>query len=86
MLKIKNFEIPGFTAQRFVRKNIEGAVCIEGATLTNNFNEVGVSYYPGTGELTIMSKNNERLYHGKIKTQEDFENKLKYADKKLLKK
>lgn len=55
---------------------------IEGTTFTDDFNEVGFTYYPSDGLLRVVNTGNVELFKGVIATREDFEKALKRADRK----
>ncbi len=55
---------------------------IEGTTFTDEYVEVGFTYYPADGMLSVVNTSNQQLFLGVIATPEDFEKALKKADKK----
>ena len=55
---------------------------IEGTTFTDEYVEVGFTYYVSDGLLRVVNTANVELFKGVIATREDFENALKKADKK----
>lgn len=55
---------------------------IEGTTFTDEFVEVGFTYYLADGQLSVVNRSNRQLFLGKIATPEDFEKALKKADRK----
>jgi|SRR5687768_2550125 len=69
-----------FAAGREPKRRTETA--IEGTTFTDEFVEVGFTYYPSDGQLSVVNTSNQQLFLGTIATSEDFEKALKKADKK----
>ncbi|HSD12655.1 MAG TPA: hypothetical protein VLC10_03790 [Patescibacteria group bacterium] len=55
---------------------------IEGTTFTDEYVEVGFTYYLGDGMLSVVNTSNQQLFLGTIATPEDFEKALKKADRK----
>lgn len=62
------------------RRRTEDA--IEGTTFTDEFVEVGFTYYLADGTLSVVNTSNQQLFLGVIATPADFEKALKKADKK----
>lgn len=94
-LELKDFENPLFhTRVKQRRINlavIDGKVrtttgrsqmAFEGTTYTDQYVLVGFTYLLEDEVLSVVNKDNQQLFFGKIKTAEDFEEALKRADKK----
>jgi hypothetical protein len=71
----------GFEREPRPRKKLEEAY--EGTTFTDDYNEVGFTYYLSDGLLTVKNKSNVELFKGVIASAEDFEKALKKADIRL---
>lgn len=95
-LKFEDFKNPLFNVWLKRRKHddwVEDGEVIErgeeffdGITFTDNYRQVGFTYYPKTGMLYIScltSDGNIRLFEGAIESIDDFEAAIKKADKKI---
>lgn len=90
-LSIKDFENPVFNSRLSQRRDKKRRrKIIEGLTFTDNYRQVGFTYYPGNGELTVScldeTQGQQRLYEGKIKTIGDFEVVMRQVDKDITRK
>ena len=89
-LTIEDFRTPMFDRQKVVKRTVyvrkpKGELAIEGRTFTDDFNDVGFTYYLSDGQLSVVDKENVQLFLGTISSAEEFEKALKKADKKVRK-
>lgn len=73
-------DFEAFAAGREPKGRTEDA--IEGTTFTDEYVEVGFTYYPRDGLLRIVNTANQELFKGAIDSRDGFEKALKKADKK----
>lgn len=97
-LKFEDFKNPLFNVSLVKRKEddwVEGGQVLEkgqeyfdGVTFTDNFKQVGFTYWPEQRKLTIacltVDKKNVELFVGQIESMEEFEAAIKKADKKII--
>lgn len=96
-LKFEDFENPIFNISLVKRKEDdwvedgqileEGQTYFDGVTFTDNFKQVGFTYWPEQRKLTIAcltaDKKNVELFVGQIESMEEFEAAIKKADQKI---
>lgn len=75
-----NEDFEEFAAGREPKRRTEAA--IEGTTFTDEYVEVGFTYYVADGLLTVVNTSNQELFRGTIVSPEDFEKAIKKADAK----
>ena len=73
-------EFEEFAAGREPKRRTEAA--IEGTTFTDEYIEVGFTYYVADGLLTVVNTSNQELFKGTIASAAAFEKALKKADAK----
>ena len=73
-------ELEAFERGGEPRRRTEAA--IEGTTFTDEYVEVGFTYYERDGFLRVVNTSNRELFKGVIATREEFEKALTKADKK----
>lgn len=81
-LKPEDFYNSFFDTQKPTRRMVNKRPAIEGVTVTDNFIKVGFTCFLDNGELSIVNENNDKLFSGRIRTPEEFEEALKKAEKK----
>ncbi len=84
-LTLEDLGNPMFDKQKFVSRKVDGKKSYEGATFTDNFVLVGITYFVGSGQLSIKNTGNKQLFLGKVTTPKEFSAAMKKADKKLSK-
>ena len=87
-LTVEDFRTPMFDRQKVLKRTVKnrkprGEEAIEGTTFTDDYNQVGFTYYLSDGELSVVNTDNKQLFLGKILTRDDFEKALKKVDNKL---
>lgn len=81
-LKYEDFVNPLFNTSRIKSRRLDRRKAYEGTTFTNNFVEIGFTYFVASGILTIRNPKNQLLFEGKVETKNEFEKAIKKADKK----
>ncbi len=96
-LKFEDFKNPMFNVSLVKRKLEdwvedgqvleEGQTYFDGVTFTDNFRQVGFTYWPEDRKLTIAcltaDKKSVELFAGQIESMEEFEIAIKKADQKI---
>ncbi len=83
-LTLNDVSNPMFDRRRFVKRKLpDEGWAFEGVTVTDNFFEVGVTYFLETGRLTVVDTSNKLLFDDKVETPEEFAKAMKKVDTKL---
>ena len=81
-LTIEDIHNPLFDKQTIVQRKVDGKSAFEWTTFTDNFVEIGLTYFLQNGLLSIKNRQNQQLFWGKVTNYGEFDKAVKKADKK----